>query len=503
MKIHPLVSILFSLISFGAFAADANGADSESLVIRNVTVVNADAILSAKPLNVLIAQGKIQAIGARVFNADKVIDGTGQYLIPGLIDTHVHLRGVPGVPDGELEKADFYQQAAAQIPRSYLYAGFTTLLDLANTKVFIDNWNSQPIAPKAYFCAPAPIPGGYPIVNIPDEALQKMDAARYFLHDRHSHAHLDFADPADHTPAHLVAAMKRDGALCAKIFYEKGFGAQKNLPVPSEAIVRELVKEAHKKDLPVFLHGNSQESYEFALATGVDMVVHGLWNAPSTTTPAELEKITGRLIKSTIAVQPSVQVIYGEQELLNPAFFQQPSLPHYMTTELINWYQTPAGQWMKNEIGGYFGKDAALTEEQKYQQIKAVYQPLLARVQQVSQPLNQKSLLVFGSDTPSGPIYTQFPGFNGRMEMNRWVAMGIPLADLFKALTIGNAKRMGLEKEIGSVAKYKRADLLLLGKNPLEDVSAYDSINWIILRGKLIARDDLSAQKSNQAKSRK
>ena len=163
-------------------------------------------------------------------------------------------------------------------------------------------------------------------------------------------------------------------------------------------------------------------------------------------------------------------------------------------------YQNSAGKPRKNAIGGYFDMGARLTEEQKYQQIKAVYQPLLARVQQVSQPLNKKSLLVFGSDTPSGPIYTQFPGLNGRMEMNRWVAMGIPLTDLFKALTIGNAKRMRLEKEIGSVAKYKQADLLLLEKNPLEDVAAYDSISWIILKGKLIARESLSAQKNQTTK---
>jgi len=261
--------------------------------------------------------------------------------------------------------------------------------------------------------------------------------------------------------------------------------------------VRELVSEAHKKNLPVFLHGNSQESYEFALATGVDMLVHGLWNAPPSTTAAELQNIAERLVKARISVQPSVQVIFGEQELLNPDFFQQPSLRHYMPKALINWYQTPEGQWMKTEMSGHFGKDVALTDEQKYQQMKAVYQPLLTRVAQVSVPLNQKSLLAFGSDTPSGPIYTQFPGFNGRMEMDRWLTMGIPLPDLFKALTIGNAKRMGLEKEIGSVTKHKQADLLLLGKNPLETIAAYDSISWVILQGRPIAREALSAQNAH------
>lgn len=494
LKSSHLVLLVCSLINLFSVRAQANNHDSESLVIRAVTLVNADATLSKKPQNVLIRHGKIQAIGTREFTADKVIDGHGQYLIPGLIDSHVHLRGVPGVPDGELAHSDFYQEALAQIPKSYLYAGFTTLLDLVNTKAFIDSWNQQPLAPRAHYCAPAPIPKGYPIAVIPEEALQKVDVARYFLHDRHAHPSTELADPAAHTPAHLIEAMQKDGARCAKIFYEKGFGKVRNLPVPSEAIVRELVAEAHKKQLPVFLHGNSLESYEFALATGVDMLVHGLWNAPPATTPGELQRIAQRLIDAKIAVQPSVQVIYGEQELLNPAFFHQPSLRHYMPGKLIDWYQTPAGQWMKNEIGSYLGETASLTDEQKYQQIKTVYQPLLTRVQQVSQPLNQHALLIFGSDTPSGPIYTQFPGLNGRMEMDRWQAMGIPLADLFKALTIGNAKRLGLEREIGSIATHKQADLLLLGKNPLQDITAYDAINWVILRGEPISRESLSAQ---------
>ena len=104
--------------------------------------------------------------------------------------------------------------------------------------------------------------------------------------------------------------------------------------------------------------------------------------------------------------------------------------------------------------------------------------------------------MVFGSDTPSGPFYTQFPGINGREEMNRWVEMGISLTDLFKAMTISNAQRMGLSDEIGSIAKNKVANLLLLSKNPLEAVTAYDSINWVILKGKPIAREELSAAKN-------
>jgi len=269
----------------------------------------------------------------------------------------------------------------------------------------------------------------------------------------------------------------------------------KNLPVPSEQIARELVAVAHDHKLPVFLHGNSYASYEFALATGVDMIVHGLWNADANITRVELNGIATRLAKAGIAVQPTIQVIYGEQEIFNPQFFAQPLVKNLMPKSLRDWYQSDAGQWMKKQMGEHFAEHKNLSDEQIYQQAKAAYQPLLQRASRVSSQLQkQKPLLVFGSDTPSGPFYTQFPGLNGRKEMDHWMQMGISLPDLFRAMTINNAQRMGLENEIGSVEKNKIANLLLLGKNPLEDITAYDSINWIILKGRAIERETLTAQ---------
>lgn len=504
MKFNRLL-MPFAFIAAFTFNAEATNstlnvgqANSGSLLIRNVHIVTANAQVSKQPVNVLIAQERIRAIGSQEFSAEQVIEGNGQYLIPGLIDAHVHLRDVPGlnIPESEHLTSKAYQEAVAQIPKSYLYAGFTTLLDLANTADSIDKWNNQPLAPQAYFCSPVIIPNGYPVVFLPKEAQEAPDTSRHYLHDNHSHNAAASIDTHDHTPAKLVAEGKTEGARCIKVFYEKGFGPKRNLPVPSEAIVRELVAAAHQQKLPVFLHGNSYESYEFALKTGVDMLVHGLWNADAKVTDNDLTQIANKLIKSKISIQPTVQVIYGEQEIFNPSFFQKPNVKHVMPESLIAWYKSDAGQWMKNQMGGHFKDAAALTPEQQYQQVKAAYAPILERVKKVSSQVNMhKSLLIFGSDTPSGPFYTQFPGINGREEMNRWVDMGIPLTDLFKAMTIGNAQRMGLENEIGSVDKNKVANLLLLEKNPLENVMAYDSISWVILKGKVIKREDLSALK--------
>jgi imidazolonepropionase-like amidohydrolase len=59
------------------------------------------------------------------------IDGTGLFLTPGLIDSHVHLGAIPGMtPEQEAAHPDIARAARDQIPRRYLLSGLTSLIDL-------------------------------------------------------------------------------------------------------------------------------------------------------------------------------------------------------------------------------------------------------------------------------------------------------------------------------------------------------------------------------------
>ena len=102
--------------------------------------------------------------------------------------------------------------------------------------------------------------------------------------------------------------------------------------------------------------------------------------------------------------------------------------------------------------------------------------------------------LILGSDTPGVDGFGNPPGSNGRLEMQQWADAGAPPAAIFRAATLDNAKALGLANKVGSIETGKHADLLLLGKNPLKDVSAWDCIEIVFVDGKPVRRETLRPQ---------
>lgn len=99
------------------------------LVIRGGWIIDPAQQINKKA-DILLAEGKIAAIGEGLSAADaQVIDATGKYVVPGLIDMHVHLRD-PGLE----AKEDIYTGT-----RSAAMGGFTSVACMPNTRPVIDN----------------------------------------------------------------------------------------------------------------------------------------------------------------------------------------------------------------------------------------------------------------------------------------------------------------------------------------------------------------------------
>ena len=181
------------------------------------------------------------------------------------------------LPQHEKAHPDIARAAREQVPRSYLYFGFTTLIDLDSGPARIAKWNAHALHPDMYFCGATPIVDGYPTMWAPESERYKFP---YMLVQRGEESTApEGIDPAAHTPEAVVARMKADGALCVKTFYdERNFGKNYNVPVPRLDTIRALVRAAHAARMPVFIHALGTEAQAFALETGADIIAHGLWH---------------------------------------------------------------------------------------------------------------------------------------------------------------------------------------------------------------------------------
>jgi imidazolonepropionase-like amidohydrolase len=152
---------------------------------------------------------------------------------------------------------------------------------------------------------------------------------------------------------------------------------------------------------------------------------------------------------------------------------------------LIDYYRSEEGGWFLRLIEREEGVKLTMkTHERK-----------LARIGRIAKYLaDRDGKLLFGTDTPSSPTYANPPGYNGYLEMKRWVSGGVPLPKLLNAATLANARALKLEGTLGSIEPGKVANLLLLAKDPYESIEAYDSIETVILRGRALARPELEAR---------
>ena len=179
----------------------------------------------------------------------------------------------------------------------------------------------------------------------------------------------------------------------------------------------------------------------------------------------------------------------GERNLHNPDYLCKPELTPVLPRSLIDWYHTEDGQWWRRrklDIPNL----ASVVEAGRWQILDA--EPIARVSAALSHFANNGGRLLFGSDTPSDPTFANPPGLNGRLEMKRWIEAGVTAEQLFRAATIENVEFFGLE-DIGTVEVGKIVDLLLLQENPLLGIAAYDTIQTVIVAGRVISRAELAA----------
>jgi imidazolonepropionase-like amidohydrolase len=447
---------------------------AQGLVIADVTIVSPERPAPLAHAYVRILDGRIVEVSARPLLGQEEIAGSGRYLVPGLIDSHVHLAVPPGFPSAMTrEQAAAHPEVVAstlaQDPKSYLFFGFTTVVDLVGSGDRTAQWNALDLRPDAYFCGAAAIVGGqlrairYPYFSYPVTLQERLAVA---------------SDPAQRTPDAIVARIAADGAICVKTVYDAFVGV-----TPTIDEVKELVTAAHARGLPVFMHANRKRAQAVAVGAGVDVIAHGMWREPGeeVALDAEAREILMTVAHNGTGYQPTTQVIVGELDMLRDDYLSQPQLADAYPATFIDWCA--------------HAKDGCGDNRHRNAAAELSIRETIRRAAELTRILAAADArLLFGSDTPSDLLYTNPPGLNGRMEMSNWIAAGVSNEKLFRALTIDNARMLRLDDKIGTVEPGKTANLLLLRSNPLESVTAFDTIETVFVHGRPIARSELSAR---------
>ncbi|MEZ4588909.1 MAG: amidohydrolase family protein [Gemmatimonadales bacterium] len=471
---------------------DDGTARTRRLVVDEVTVVSPGLDRGA-PVPVAIEGDRIVAIGAdaRPRPGDSVIDGRGRFLTPGLIDGHVHLAspaGLPSQPPAELEQvvADYFRQ----LPRSYLYHGFTTLVDLGLVdRAVFDRFGEAPAHPDLYHCGPSlPLEQGYPTVFLPP-ALAPRVFPNFLADPRLAPAP---SDTVDHSPEAAVARAVAAGGICIKTYYEDGFGDRSDWPTPPLELIRRVRSESEARHVVLAMHANAYRAWQFAAAVPADLIVHGMWNwdgqEPNGTDslPESIRIVLDSVLARGIGFMPTLRVIEGIADLFDSTFLADPRLGRVVPAGAIARYRSRASDSYRAEIAGGAPDRAVMAGLRAGAEGAAlVTRYLIAR----------GGRLVFGSDTPSGPTYANPPGLNGFLELERLAAGGVPLDRLLAAATIDAARAFALGSLYGTIEVGKVANLLLLAKDPLAAVDAYDAIDAVISRGRAIGRASLAADR--------
>jgi imidazolonepropionase-like amidohydrolase len=465
--------------------------------ITDVYIVSPEKLDRIEKGSVLIENGRIARVerneNTKAPKGATVISGQGQYLTPGFIDSHVHLASIPGMVD-EQEKANpaIVHAYLKQMPRSYLYYGYTTLVDLAvGDPQLLRDFRNEPLHPDLYDCGGSlPFANGYPMSFAPPGV--RFKPFPNFIYDpKQADKIPPEYKPEDHTAAADVARVKQSGGICVKTYFERGFADDKNLPVMGPDILAQIRKAATENGLVMMIHANSFEAQTFAEQGNADVIAHGMWHwgklgkAPGL--PDEIKQELDRIVEKKIGYQPTMQVLYGEMAYFDPAYLKLDAISKVSPSAMVNWFETPEGKWFGRLLNEDGKSDAAF--------IANYERGPMRRVRQATAYLASKDAnFVFGTDTPSSPTYGNLPGLNGYLEMKQLQKAGLSLAQIFKAATINNAREFKMDSSIGTIEPGKIANLVLMRRSPLETIDSYESITTVWIHGKAIAREELAAE---------
>lgn len=442
--------LILLLLSFATTA-------QTSWLFQNAAVIVGDGE-QLDSADVLVIDDQIAAIGASLEQAAAaesatVVDLSGKWLMPALIDGHAHL----GYQSRSSWGADNYGLTNLEDNlRQYAYYGFGAVFSAGSDPARLGQEVQQLIAvqqdlPEFLFAAGMAPPGQGPNNQFLVHTSQvEVETGMTIL------SGLENPEQARRT----VAEVAEKGIKFIKIWVDDRAGTQLKL---SPAIYRAVIEQARGLGLKVFVHQQTARDMLDLIDAGVHGFLHGRIGAEFTSDLAQQGK------GADVFVIPNL----GLGELRREAIGDDPFLRSFLSVELREQLGVSANRSALPERGG---------------RVETELRAGFDRIQEANLDL------VLGTDAGAVPGHPF--GYTGHRELEIFVRLGMTPMTALVTATGNAAKHLELD-DLGLVAVGKRASLLVLDANPLIDIRNTRAIHAVYLNGRLIDRDAIAASQPN------
>lgn len=434
-----ILCLLVSVLCLPRLEAETRGVENGSrydrLVIRNVILVDGKGTPPRGPFDIMVEQNKIRSVQSARKGDDAyrdephVLDASGMYLLPGLINIHAHIHD---------------QRGGQPLPFEYIYnlwlaCGITSVRDVGSntTKTIEERRKSQEgqiAAPRIFLYMRA---GG----RTPEEARRRVqeikklggDGVKIFGMDRDiMRAILDEAHKLGLRVAHHVGVEETDA------WDDAAFG---------------VTTIEHWYGIPdAALHGSQNFPHWYNYSDEDDRFRYAgrLWREAD---PQKLKKVLKTLVEKEVAWCPTLVIYEANRDLMRAK--NQPWFKDYLHPALEAYFRpNPA-------FHGSYHWDWTTTDEVFWRENYKIW---MKTVQDFARMGG-----VVGAGEDAGYIYMLY-GFSLIRELELHQEAGFHPIDVIQHATGNNAHILGMEDKLGRVRSGYLADMIIVDGNPLENL---------------------------------
>jgi imidazolonepropionase-like amidohydrolase len=464
-KFVLVLAMCFSIVLISAETRAQS--KNPALVIQHVSVVDVSAGKLLGRQTVVVENGRITSVtpesSAKAPVGARLIDGTGKFLIPGLWDMHVHAAW-PGLD--------------SMFAPLFVANGVTGVREMYGSPFVIAAWkhNYQTGAPWPRMIGsghildgPKPFWPGSTVAANAEEAKAAVDK----LH----------AGGADFIK--VYTKLPRD-AYFAALDEAKRIGTYCAGHVPDAVTVSEASD-----------HG--QRSVEHLTGVALECskdadVLRAERAAAAADTSANLMKVWLGQSKRILATQDPKRAADLYARLARNHTWQVPTLTVLRSMSSMNdsvFTNDPRTKYMPEQIvdGWDWKHDFRFRSRtpEDWENGKQMFKLSM----QIVGAMNKAGVPMMAGTDMLNPF--TFPGFSLHDELVNLTEAGLSPAEALRAATLNPAIFMNATDSLGTVEKGKRADLVLLGANPLDDIHNTQKVNAVVLNGRLYDRAALDS----------